>query len=539
MNSGRAIGIDLGTTFSAVAWVNETGHSALVPNGDGEFLTPSVVLFEETGVVVGKEAKRVAVVYPDRVAACVKRDMGRPVYSRPIAGQYLPPEVIQSYILKRLKDDALRTVKDCPGVVITVPAYFDDPRRRATFHAGELAGLNVLDIINEPTAAALAFGEELGYLTRTGGARGHQNVLVYDLGGGTFDVTLIEMQAGNLRTIATDGDVQLGGFDWDMRLVDYMAEVFIHQHHDDPRRSPSTLQQMLADAEAAKHALSARSRAMVNLAHRGNTTHVVLSRELFEERTSDLLERTRYTTRQLLATAGMEWKDIHRVLLTGGSTRMPMVPRMLKELSGMEPDYCVNPDEAVARGAAIYANFLVAWRGMAGDKPAFDVSNVNSHSLGVEGTDPQTGRRRNRVLISRNTRLPAQRTEEFITQTPGQRSVVVHVLEGESRDPDECSLIGRTVLRDLPRDLPQGSPVEITFRYEANGRLMVLAQLKGTARVVKLELERSATMTPDRLTRWKHVVQTDAGMASFGTVGPELAQLNRDAEELGLTLPPE
>jgi molecular chaperone DnaK len=184
-----------------------------------------VVLFEEGGVVVGKAAKRVAVVYPDRVAACVKRDMGRPVYSRPIAGQYLPPEVIQSYILKQLKDDALRAIRESAGVVITVPAYFDDPRRRATFHAGELAGLNVLDIINEPTAAALAFGEELGYLTRTGGARGSQNVIVYDLGGGTFDVSLIEMQAGNLRTIATDGDVQLGGFDWDMRLVDYMAEV--------------------------------------------------------------------------------------------------------------------------------------------------------------------------------------------------------------------------------------------------------------------------------------------------------------------------
>src|SRR5688572_20236996 len=197
MAKTRAAGIDLGTTYSAVAWVNETGHSALVPNEEGDLLTPSVVLFDDHGIVVGKEAKKVAILYPDRVAACVKRDMGKPVYSKPIGSQYLPPEVIQSYILKKLQASIYRVAGPDHGVVITVPAYFDEPRRKATYQAGDLAGLKVLDIVNEPTAAALAFGEDLGYLTRGGAPREPINVLVYDLGGGTFDVTLIDMQAGN------------------------------------------------------------------------------------------------------------------------------------------------------------------------------------------------------------------------------------------------------------------------------------------------------------------------------------------------------
>ena len=532
-----AVGIDLGTTYSAIGWVNDTGHSALVPNEEGDLITPSVVLFEPKGIVVGKEAKKVAVLYPDRVATCVKRDMGKPVYTHPIAGQYLPPEVIQSYILRKLKADIERVIGQNYNVVITVPAYFDEPRRKATYHAGELAGLKVLDIVNEPTAAALAFGEELGYLTRTGAPRAKMNVIVYDLGGGTFDVTLIEMQQGNLRTVATDGYVQLGGYDWDMRLVDYMAEVFMHEHREDPRQSPATLQRMLAEAEESKHTLSARSRTLVNLSHGGQTSHIVLSRELFEQRTNDLLERTRYTTRQVLATAGMEWKDIGRILLTGGSTRMPMVTRMLKDISGIQPDHTVNPDEAVARGAALYAGYLLAWGGLQGKKPLFEVTNVNAHSLGVEGTDPATSRRRNRVLIPRNTQLPARKSETFVTKVPGQRAVVVQVLEGESKEPDECSMIGRTVIRDLPPGLPQGSPVEITYEYMTNGRLSVLAKLKETNREVRLELERTASMSRERVQRWKQVIDKEGGLESLDSlIQQELSDTQQNAADFGILL---
>lgn len=533
MAKRRAVGIDLGTTYSAAAWVNETGHSALIPNADGDLLTPSVVLFEDRGIVVGKEAKKVAVLYPDRVASCVKRDMGKPVYTRPIAHQYLPPEVIQSYILKELEATVLRAVGPDQAVVITVPAYFDDPRRKATWHAGELAGLNVLDIVNEPTAAALAFGEDIGYLDREG-SRDQMFVMVYDLGGGTFDVTLIDMRPGDLRTVCTDGDVQLGGWDWDQRLVDYMAEVFQGEHQVDPRQSPFTLQKMLAEAEDAKHTLSARHRAVVHLTHQEKTSHIVLSRNLFEQRTADLLERTRYTTRELLATAGLEWKDIGRILLTGGSTRMPMVQRMLRELSGIEPDRSVNPDEAVARGAAIYADYLLK---SGDDRRSFDVSNVNAHSLGVEVFEPGTGRRRNRILIPRNSRLPASKTEEFVTREENQKNVSVQVLEGESYNPDECSMIGRTLIRNLPANLPQGSPVTVTYEYGTNGRLSVRARMVWTDQEVRLELERSADLSLDRLKSWKLVVHQETGLDGFhDLVEEELTHLKQEAAQMGLSL---
>jgi molecular chaperone DnaK len=538
MAKTRAVGIDLGTTYSAMAWVNETGHSALVPTDEGDLLTPSVVLFDDEGIVVGKEAKKVAILYPDRVAACVKRDMGKPVYTKPIGQQYLPPEVIQSYILKKLNTALTRVTGPDHAVVITVPAYFDEPRRKATWQAGELAGLRVLDIVNEPTAAALAFGEDLGYLSRDGAVREPMNVMVYDLGGGTFDVTLIDLQTGKVRTIATDGEVELGGHDWDMRMVDFLAGMFEREHGEDPRTSPFTLQRMLAEAEESKHTLSARSRTIIHLTHNDKTSHIVLSRDLFEQQTADLLERTRYTTRQLLATAGMQWKDIGRVLLTGGSTRMPMVGRMIKELTGIDPDKSVNPDEAVARGAALYAQYLLTKQG-GQQQPSFDVTNVNAHSLGVEAVDPATGRKRNRVLIGRNTPLPARRTEEFATKAANQRTVVVQVLEGESLEPSQCSMIGRTVIRDLPPNLPQGSPVQVTFEYGANGRLTVTAKMVWTNQEVQLELERAASMSLDRMQAWKQVVQSGNALSSFEEiVEAELVGLQKEAAGAGLVLKP-
>ncbi|MGE0605744.1 MAG: Hsp70 family protein [Pirellulales bacterium] len=511
----NAVGIDLGTTYSAMAWVNEANHSTLIPNDQGDLLTPSVVLFEDKSIVVGKEAKKVAVLHPDRVASCVKRDMGKPAYSRPIRGKYIPPEVIQSYILKKLKDDIARTAGQDFRAIITVPAYFDENRRKATYQAGEMAGLKVLDIVNEPTAAALAYGEDLGYLTRFGAPKQRMNVIVYDLGGGTFDVTLIDMQAGDLRTLCTDGDVQLGGFDWDMRLVDFIAEYYVKQHQADPRQSPEGMQRMLLLAEEAKHTLSARGRTSVHLVHDGKSADIPITREQFEERTADLLERTRYTTRQLLATAGLEWKDISKILLTGGSTRMPMVVNMLRTLSGKEPDMSVNPDEAVARGAAVYANYLLASKGETGHAPTFDVTNVNAHSLGIEGIDPRTMRKRNKVLIKRNSPLPSKKVEEFITKEVNQGTVVVQVLEGESLDPSECTAVGRTVIRDLPPNLPQGWPVEVTYEYGINGRLNVKAKVRGTDREVKLELERDDSMNADRVSRWKRHVAAAAGLDAF------------------------
>jgi len=521
MDQEKAVGIDLGTTNSAVAWIDASGRSAMVPNMEEELLTPSVVLFEDAEVVVGKEARNANTSAPDRVAQWVKRDMGMPVYSRPIRGEQLPPEVIQACILRKLKQGLVKRLGAVGKVVITVPAYFDEPRRKATADAGEMAGLSVLDIVNEPTAAALAFGESAGYLTAGGAPREVMTVLVYDLGGGTFDATLLRLAPGDIRTLATDGDVQLGGYDWDMRLVDHLAEAFQKAHNLDPREDPVALGRLFNQVQEAKHTLSARSRARVQLEYHGLTLNETITREQFEDLTADLLERTAYTTRQLLAEAKLTWKDVTRVLLVGGSTRMPMVERMLREMTSLEPDRTVNPDEAVARGAALYAKYLLS------DQPGqpkvgFEVTNVNAHSLGVEGIDPETLRKTNVIMIERNMPLPAKRMEKFVTKTKGQQTIVLQVLQGESSLPGECTAIGRTVIRGLPSDLPQGWPVEVTFEYGTNGLLHITAEVPGTHRQVVLELERDASLSRQGLDRWKQVFSSGAGFDAFESMLDEV-----------------
>ena len=516
------IGIDLGTTFSVIAYVDDSGKSVVLRNAEGEILTPSVVLFSDSEVVVGRHARTALFINPDLVAEWVKRDMGAPYYSRPIHGQYLPPEVIQACILRKLKADIVQRLTADPHVVITVPAYFDEPRRKATADAGEMAGLKVLDIVNEPTAAALAFGEKLGYLTPVGTPREEMNVLVYDLGGGTFDVTLLHLAPGRVDTIATDGDVQLGGHDWDLRLVDYLCEQFRKAHRLDPRQDPIAANRVLAAAIDAKHALTARNRTTVQVEYGGLTAEIPVSRELFNELTADLLERTAYTTRQLIADAKMEWKDVSRVLLVGGSTRMPMVIDMLRKMTGIEPDRTVNPDEAVARGAALYAAYLLARRGEPGVTAHFEVTNVNSHSLGIEGIDPETMRKTNVILIPRNTRLPAKFTERFMTKTENQRSIVIQVLEGESSLPGECTAIGRTVIRDLPAGLPKGWPVDVTFEYGTNGRLSVRAVVPGTHHKATLEMERSAGLSSAGIAGWRQLVESGAGFEAFRAASQQL-----------------
>jgi len=509
------IGIDLGTTFSAVSYIDHAGHTLVIRNAEGEILTPSVVLFGDNEVVVGKEARTAATVHPDLVAEWVKRDMGSPFYTRPIHGQKLPPEVIQGCILRKLKLDIERTLGTVNRVVVTVPAYFDEVRRKCTADAAELAGLKILDIVNEPTAAALAFGETLGYLSPTGAPQEEMTIFAYDLGGGTFDATLLKLAPGDIRTIATDGDVMLGGHDWDLRMADFAAGAFQKEHGLDPRKDPAAMNRTLAAVIEAKHTLSARVRASLRVEMAGRSSEVHVTREQFEEMTADLLERTAYTTRQLIAAAGVQWTDVDRVLLVGGSTRMPMVVNLLRQMTGLEPDRTVNPDEAVARGAALYANYLLAKERGEDREMNVQITNVNSHSLGVEGIDPETLRKKNVVLIARNTALPAKRTERFTTKSDGQRSIVLNVLEGESKVPDECTAIGRTVIRDLPAGLTKGWPVDVTFEYGSNGRLNVHAVVPGTSHEAKLDLERAAGMSREGVERWKQPIGAAGGFDSF------------------------
>ena len=532
----KPTGIDLGTTNSAMAWVEDGGHSTMIPNAEGELITPSVVFFSDSEVVVGKNARSAVTAHPDMVAQWVKRDMGAAFHTHPIRGRFLPPEVIQACILRKLKTDIVRAVGPDTRTVITVPAYFDELRRKATADAGEMAGLRVLDIVNEPTAAALAFGEAIGYLSPTGAPQQEMTVMVYDLGGGTFDVTILRLASGRVQTLATDGDVQLGGHDWDQRLVDYAADAFQRSHQLDPRQDPATLNRLYQDAMEAKHTLTARSRASIQINYSGRASEIQVLRDQFEEMTSDLIERTSYTSRQLLSAAGLQWKDVQRVLLVGGSTRMPMVAHMLRKLTEIEPDRIVNPDEAVARGAALYAHHLLA-KQEGSRRPTFQVTNVNAHSLGVEGIDTDTLRKKNVILIPRNSALPVKHTERFATKSEGQRSIIIRVLEGESSLPGECIAIGRTVVRDLPVGLPKGWPVEITFEYATNGRLAVHAMVPGTQHRALLELEREVGLSGGGIAQWKVVVSAAGGFRDFASVaseGPKHSAAARDASEPGL-----
>jgi len=292
------------------------------------------------------------------------------------------------------------------------------------------------------------------------------------------------------------------------------------------------MNRILAAAIDAKHALSARSRTTIRAEWAGQAIEVPVTREQFEELTADLLERTKYTTRQLLAAAKMEWKDIDRLLLVGGSTRMPMVVDMLRKLSDKEPDHTVNPDEAVARGAALYAAYLLAKEKGSGVHADLDITNVNSHSLGVEGIDPETLHKKNCILIPHNTPLPAKLMERFATKGANQRSIAIQILEGESTQPGECTAIGRTVIRDLPEGLPKNWPIEVTFEYAANGRLTVSATVPGTHHGATLELERAAGMSDEGIARWKRPIGDAAGFDQFESMVEEVLALSVDGSEM-------
>ncbi len=507
--TGTAVGIDLGTTYSVIAYLDAHGRPTSLPNAAGDILTPSVVLFDPEGPVVGKEAVQAAALEPGRVAVCVKRDMGQKAYRQKINGESIPPEVISSLILRSLKTSAERRLGSVRQAVITVPAYFDEVRRRATMTAGRLAGLEVLDIINEPTAAAIAYGYQLGFLDPNGQLPGDRplRVLVYDLGGGTFDVTILEIRGTAFKALATDGDVYLGGKDWDERLIGIAAERFIEHSGDDPRENPATLADLWNAAEAAKRTLSERPRASLIVNHGGTRLKVDVTRQEFEEATADLLGRTRTTLEIVVRQAGLTWSAIDRVLLVGGSTRMPMVVRLLEELTGKAPEQSLSPDEAVAHGAALYADLLLRQQGIREEVPAFSVTNINSHSLGIIVVETATGRRRNRILIPKNTPLPATITKIFPTHKPNQRSVAIRVVEGESERPEACIQVGLCSIRDLPPHLPAGWPVQVSYSYKSNGRLHVNARVKGQATSVRVDFIRDNVLAKEELAYWSRYVR--------------------------------
>lgn len=496
-----AVGIDLGTAFSAAAYLDDDGKPISLRNAEGDLTTPSVVLFDRHGVVVGKEAVKAAAIEPQRVASFAKRNMGEDAYERSLLGQSVPPEVVQALVLQKIKNDAAQIVGAFTKAVVTVPAYFNEPRRKATQDAGRLAGLDVIDIINEPTAAAVAFGVQRGFLGRQGEAAKNETLMVYDLGGGTFDVTVMSIEGSRYEALATAGDVYLGGLDFDRRLADYVCDAFAEQHGVDLREDPAAFQLVLLECEALKRALSAREEVSFSLRWDGAALRLPIARSTFEELTADLLERTRFTSNRVLKDAGLKWSDLTRVLLVGGSTRMPMVARMLAAESGRPPDASISPDEAVAQGAAIYAGMLLDLD--SGAPPRVSVSNVNSHDLGVLGIETETGRPRKKVLIPRNSPLPATRRGHFVTHRADQRTVAVPVIEGGDASGHNATPIGKCVVEDLPPELPKGTPVEVSFTYSRDGRMTVTARLPATGKAATLTIQRAAGLSEECLAKWE------------------------------------
>ncbi len=506
------VGIDLGTTYSVVAALDRAGRPVTIPNRHGDLSTPSVVLFEEDGQIVGKEAQRLALLEPDRVAECAKRDIGLPYYHRTVAGRQIQPHVISAFVLKRLKADAERRLGPIRHAVITVPAYFDHTRREATCEAARLAGLEVTDLLNEPTAAALAYGLQEGFLDAVGKLAGRKTardgvmtVVVYDLGGGTFDVTVMQIHDQTFKTLATDGDFRLGGRDWDRRIVDHAAARYMAEHPgEDPRNDPVTLQNLFKEAEEAKRALSERSKTRLVYAHGGRQASLMLFRAEFDELTADLLERTRLTTKLLLSEAGVEWPEVDKLLLSGGSTRMPQVARMLRELSGQEPDRSMSPDEAVAHGAALYHGILRhARNGQAQAAcPAAKVIDVNAHSLGLITRKRSSNRLLNSILIPKNTPLPHSGSQVFQTGNAGQTRITIRLIEGDAPDPAACSPLGRFVIQPLPPGLPAASPIRLNYSYDESGRIKVQAVVDGPSVKTEVRIARRGSTIGRNVEDW-------------------------------------
>ncbi|MEZ6129821.1 MAG: Hsp70 family protein [Planctomycetaceae bacterium] len=498
---GRTVGIDLGTTYSAIAYLDDNGNPTVANNADGRPITPSVVLLDEDRVVVGPSFQRISVASPDQIIEAIKREMGNKDYFVVYQNKKLTPEFVSALILKKMKQDAEEVIGPIANAVITVPYYFNDVRRKATQDAGRIAGLNVIDIINEPTAATLAYAWQKGELGRTDLRTDEKTILVYDLGGGTFDVTVVRYTPTNFRVLATDGDVMLGGLDWSKRLADHLAQQFKQKYGEDPASDPEAIMRFNQESEDAKRDLSEKSQVAVEVYFKGKTLTVSLSRTEFERMTADLLQRTKDTTELVMQQAGVKPGTLDEVVLVGGSTLMPVVEQMLREVTGREPSRELMPERAVAEGAAIHAAILEARFGDSKGKIAETVRNrlnnvrtsdVNSHSLGIKISDPaDKARKINHIMIPKNTPVPHSVVQRFGTNTDNQQRVHVEILEGDAIDPLACELIGDFRVTALPANLPKGSPIEITYSYDSSGRILA------TAKEVTGNVEASAEIVRD------------------------------------------
>jgi len=513
----KAVGIDLGTTNSVVS-VLEAGEPVVIPNSEGSRTTPSVVAFSKTGeVLVGEVAKRQAITNPDRTFRSVKRHMGTNWRSEDIDGKQYSPQEISARTLMKLKRDAEAYLGDTvTQAVITVPAYFDDAQRTATKEAGQIAGLEVLRIINEPTAAALAYGLDKGDEDET--------ILVFDLGGGTFDVSVLEIGDGVFEVKSTHGDTVLGGDDWDQRVIDWLVNQFKSAHGVDLANDRMATQRLKEAAEKAKIELSQVQQTQINLpfitATPEGPLHLdeTLTRAKFQDMTADLIERCRIPFEQAIKDAGLTKGQIHHVIMVGGSTRMPAVQDLVMSLTGKEPNKTVNPDEVVAIGAAVQAGVL---KGDVKDVLLLDVTPL---SLGIETKGGVMTK-----LIERNTTIPTKRTEVFTTAEDMQPSVEIHVIQGEREMASFNKTLGKFQLVDLP-PAPRGVPqIEVTFDIDANGIVHVSAKDRATNKEQSMTISGQSTLSKDDINQ---MVKDAEAHAEEDRQRREEAEIRNNADSL-------
>ena len=483
---GKAVGIDLGTTNSVVA-VLEGGEPTVIANAEGNRTTPSIVAFKGEEILVGELAKRQAITNPDNTIRSIKREIGSK-WKEKFEGKDYTPQEISARILQKLKRDAESYIgEDVTDAVITVPAYFNDAERQATKEAGQIAGLNVLRIINEPTAAALAYGLENNE---------DQKILVYDLGGGTFDVSVLEISEGVFEVKSTSGDSKLGGDDWDERVMDWLVEKFKSSTGIDLSEDKMAMQRIKEGAEKAKIELSSTTETEINLpfitANDAGPQHLLekLSRSEFEKITSDLVERTKEPVTKAVKDAGMSFSDIQHIILVGGSTRIPAVQALVKSITGKEPSKGVNPDEVVASGAAIQAGVL---KGDVKDVLLLDVTPL---TLGVETKGGIMTK-----MIERNTTIPTKRSETFSTADDGQTEVTIHVLQGEREMASGNKSLGTFNLTGIPSAKAGTPQIEVTFDIDANGIVNVSAKDLGTGKEQAITITGGTALEEDEIER--------------------------------------
>ena len=483
---GKAVGIDLGTTNSVVA-VLEGGEPTVIANAEGNRTTPSIVAFKSDEVLVGELAKRQAITNPDNTVRSIKRQIGTN-WKESFENKEYTPQEISARILQKLKRDAESYLgDDVTDAVITVPAYFNDAERQATKEAGQIAGLNVLRIINEPTAASLAYGLENNE---------DQKILVFDLGGGTFDVSILEISEGVFEVKSTSGDSKLGGDDWDQRVMDWLIDKFKSSTGIDLSKDKMAIQRIQEGAEKAKIELSSTSETEINLpfitANDAGPQHLLekLSRSEFEKITADLVDRTKSPVENALKDAGMQFSDIDHIILVGGSTRMPSVQQVVKSLTGKDPHKGVNPDEVVASGAAIQAGVL---KGDVKDVLLLDVTPL---TLGVETKGGIMTK-----MIERNTTIPTKRSEVFSTADNNQTQVEIHILQGEREMASGNKSLGRFTLTDIPAAMAGTPQIEVTFDIDANGIVNVNAKDLGTGKEQAITITGGTALEDDEIER--------------------------------------